>query len=225
MPLPLADDSKSSSLPVATVGIIATCVLCHLKGIGGAGWGYQPRALVADPTGQWTRCLTSTLVHAPGWKHIAGNLLFLWVFGRGVEDRLGTFRFLALYAALGVAAGFAQGFAEPTTTTVIGASGAISGILGLYLVILARAKLWILNPIPFLWFTHGLTVQVPGWVSIGALAITNAAVALGLAGGSYTDIAVFAHLGGLGGGVLLGLLIRLAGLVSRITSSPPEESQ
>lgn len=106
-------------------------------------WAFLPSRLVADPASPtaWATLLTSMFLHA-GWLHLAGNMLYLWIFGPRIEIRLGRARFLGFYLLCGLAATAAQSFASPHTAVgMVGASGAISGLLGAYLLLFPRARI------------------------------------------------------------------------------------
>lgn len=149
--------------------------------------------------------LTSMFLHG-GWFHVIGNLLYLRVFGDNVEDRFGHAVFLVFYLLSGIAGALAQyAFAPDSTTPVIGASGAIAGVLGAYIVMFPTAKVVTLFPI-FIFLTF---IEVPAVFFLGLWAaqqLLNGYLALGSdpAGG----VAWFAHLGGFGLGLLAGGVYR-----------------
>ena len=163
-------------------------------------------------TGQWDAgarggrelapILTSMFLHG-GWLHLAFNLWFLWIFGDNVEDRLGHARYLFLYLAAGVAATLAHVFANPgSTLPAVGASGAIAGVLGAYLLAYPRARVTTL--IPIFVFIH-VTV-LPAWVVLGmwfALQFLSGALALATTQASAGGVAWWAHIGGFAAGVVL----------------------
>ena len=135
--------------------------------------------------------LTSMFLHA-GIMHIAGNMLFLWIFGDNLEDKMGHFGFLAFYILSGVGAGFAQLAVDPTSPVpMVGASGAIAGVLGGYLLLFPKAKVDI-----FIFFVIFFRIlPIPAWIMLGlwfALQLTNA-FANDISGGG---VAYWAHAGG-----------------------------
>jgi membrane associated rhomboid family serine protease len=161
-------------------------------------WGIVPDAI----SGHLYALVTSMFLHG-GWLHLLGNMLFLWVFGRNVEDLIGSGRFVAFYLACGLVAGIVQVIANPySRVPTIGASGAIAGVMGAYLIKFPRARIVTLIPI-VIFIT---TVEIPAaflllwWFAIqfvsgfGSLAETN-----------YTGggVAWFAHVGGFVAGMLL----------------------
>ena len=168
-------------------------------------WSFQPREWFdtvrgTSATPQQSKALvlltilTSLFIHA-GWLHIAGNLLFLWVFGDNVEDRLGHAGFLVFYLLSGVAANLLQGAIDPASVIPhVGASGAIAGVLGAYLVYFPRARIRAL--VPFLFF---IPLNIPAVVMIGFWFLTNLFSGLGTLGtasGASSGVAFFAHVGG-----------------------------
>jgi membrane associated rhomboid family serine protease len=144
--------------------------------------------------------ITSTFLHA-GFMHLAGNMLFLWIFGDNLEDELGHFGFLLFYLACGALAGAAQWAAEPwSPIPTVGASGAIAGVMGAYLLFFPKAKVDVL-----LWIVVFVRVfPIPAWIMLGvwfALQLVNGI-------GSEADqggVAYWAHAGGFVAGFLLAL--------------------
>lgn len=138
--------------------------------------------------------ITALFLHG-GWLHILGNMLFLWVFGDNVEDRLGHAGFLVFYLLSGVAANLLQGAIDPASVIPhVGASGAIAGVLGAYLVYFPRARIRAL--VPFLFF---IPLNIPAVVMIGFWFLTNLFSGLGTLGtasGASSGVAFFAHVGG-----------------------------
>ena len=142
--------------------------------------------------------ITSQFLHAD-WLHLIFNMLFLWVFGNNIEDRLGRIRFLPFYLLCGVLAGLSQAFADPDSAVpLIGASGAIAGVLGAYLVLYPRISVWTIV-LPFFF----LPFKIPAWLW---LAIFFALQFLYL-GDSATSggggVAYLAHIGGFVAGAAL----------------------
>ena len=139
-----------------------------------------------------------------GWLHLGGNMLFLWIFGNNVEDLMGRGRFLLLYLASGVAAALAQALADQLgQVPMVGASGAIAGVLGAYLVTYPRANvhvfLWI---IIFFWI-----VTIPAWILLGFWFAMQVFSGLATERGE-PGVAFWAHVGGFIAGILLYLLLR-----------------
>ncbi|MEM1289696.1 MAG: rhomboid family intramembrane serine protease [Pseudomonadota bacterium] len=145
--------------------------------------------------------LSHTFLHA-GWLHLAGNMLFLWVFGDNVEDAMGHAKFLLFYLICGIAGGLAYVFmtGDPSAP-LVGASGATSGVVAAYLMLHPKVKVWVLVTLvikfPF---------QFPAWVVLGAYVLFNVAMVLGGESGSQT--AWWAHLGGLAAGAALTPILK-----------------
>ena len=159
-------------------------------------WGLVPDRL------HLTSLFTSMFLHG-GWTHILGNMLFLWVFGRNVEDLIGSGRFLVFYLVCGLAAALTQivtNFYSPVPT--IGASGAIAGVMGAYLIKFPRARIVTLIPI-FFFFT---TMEIPAallllfWFGMQFLSGIGSLTETDYSGGG---VAFFAHIGGFVAGMLL----------------------
>ena len=144
--------------------------------------------------------LTAMFLHG-GWLHLLGNMLFFVIFGNNVEDRLGRFRFLAFYLICGYGAAYAFAFVSPDSTQpLIGASGAIAGVLGAYLVMFPRARVTAL--VPFLLF---LPFRMPAWLVLGFWFVLQWIYSAGDAVAQGTDVAYFAHVAGF----ILGMLLIL----------------
>ncbi len=155
----------------------------------------------------WLSAITSTFVHA-GWLHLLGNMLFLWVFGNNVEDRFGRLGFLLFYLGVGVAATYVYAFAQgDSADPLVGASGAISGVLGAYLLLFPRAR--VLGLVSFLFF---LPLRLPAWIVLGFYFVLQAVYAygVGLTGGG--SVAYLVHVVGFAVGagavVVLGRRLR-----------------
>lgn len=148
--------------------------------------------------------LTASVFLHGGWVHVLGNLLYLWVFGDNVEDRLGHFRYLLFYLAAGIVGGLAQTFSSPTSLVpVVGASGAIAGVLGAYVVSFPRARVeTLLILIVFI-----TVVRIPALYFIVfwfLLQLFNGVASLG---GGIGQVAYWAHIGGFISGMLMIMLL------------------
>jgi membrane associated rhomboid family serine protease len=227
--IPLKDDVPSESVPYITVGLIGLNVLAFLYQVS-IGMGGDPRAseaivfeFGATPCRLTGACsvpgefpspiatvFTSMFLHG-GLLHVGGNMLYLWIFGDNVEDTLGHGRYLALYVAAGVAAAAAQVAVHPRSSVpMIGASGAVSGVLGAYLLLFPFAGVHML-------LVFGFFVRVVRWPALAVLGfwiiiqalsgfLTFSAAAWG--GGEAGGTAWFAHIGGFLAGMALLFLIR-----------------
>jgi membrane associated rhomboid family serine protease len=145
--------------------------------------------------------VTSLFLHA-NLLHVAGNMLFLWIFGNNVEDRLGEIKFLVLYFAAGIAGSLLQVYITPASTVpMLGASGAISGLLAAYVLYFPRARV-LTYIIPIFFITLSAYIFIGYWIALQAL---DAYLSLGVSGGG---VAFFAHVGGFATGLILGALLR-----------------
>jgi membrane associated rhomboid family serine protease len=207
--IPLGDSVGGQRKPVVTIGLIVTCVLVFIFELTLRGaaldvfvrtWGAVPArvlpALTGEPRTALITLVTSQFLHA-GWLHLGGNMLFLWVFGRAVEDRVGPVVYLLFYLIGGVLAGLVQCFtAAGESVPLIGASGAIAGVLGVYFVSYPTAWVRVLMPILFFFWTFDLpaVLVLAFWFVSqffsGVASITQASRA------STGDVAVWAHIAG-----------------------------
>jgi membrane associated rhomboid family serine protease len=166
-------------------------------------WSFDPALLRAAPASPqvWLTVLTAMFLHA-GWLHIGGNMLYLWVFGNNIEDRLGPWRYLAFYLACGVVAAVAQAFASGfVDVPTLGASGAVAGVLGAYVLLYPRAR--VLAAIVIVIFIE--LALIPAWVVIivwFAIQLANGIATVGPAA-PPAGVAYFAHVGGFLTGLLL----------------------
>ena len=209
--LPLFDNNKRRRTPVFTVLLI-------LANLGLFAWelvlgqqgqladfihrhAFTPAALVADPSPEQALTLLSSMFLHGGWLHLLSNLWFLWIFGSMVEDKIGPFRYLFLYLFSGLGAALAQFAAGPfSEIPMIGASGAIAGLLGAYFIMFPTAIIFTLVP---LWFAP--IIPIPAfiflliWFALQILQGIGSLLNTELTGG----IAWWAHFGGFVAGILL----------------------
>lgn len=169
---------------------------------GGTGVSPQGPGCVVDRPGYdkspELSVLTAMFLHG-GWLHLLGNMLFLWIFGNNVEDRLGHVRYLLFYLVCGYAA--AYGFAllnAGSGDPLIGASGAVAGVLGAYLVLYPKARVWVL--VPFLIF---LPLRLPAWLVLGSWFVLQAFYSAGQGVSEAGTVAYVAHVAGFAVGMLL----------------------
>jgi membrane associated rhomboid family serine protease len=226
--IPLRDANPTRRTPVVTLVLIVACFVAFAYELGrladgGMGaldafvteWGIVPAELVTawtsgvNLTVEALTLVTSQFLHG-GWLHLLSNLLYLWIFGNNVEDRIGRIRFLLFYLTGGAVAGLAQvGIAPDSTIPTIGASGAIAATLGAYLVLFPRARI---TSLVFLGFFYQL-INVPALVVLlfwFVLQLVDGIASLGVTDASG-GIAFFAHIGGFVFGAAVGLLLRAAG--------------
>ena len=206
--IPLYDTARRRRLPLVTWLLIAANIAIFVYEVGFSPaalerfirtWGVVPAQLFAQPQIEWVTILTSMFLHG-GWLHILSNMWVLFIFGDNVEERMGGLSYLLFYLLSGVAAALLQSFLMPSSSEpMIGASGAIAGVLGAYLILFPHARVASLVPILFI-FT---VIQVPatlfllfwfvsqlfsGWLAIG--------------GAAGSGVAWWAHVGGFLFGIL-----------------------
>jgi membrane associated rhomboid family serine protease len=206
--LPIGDDdSARRSFPFVTYAFIALNVVFFLVELGGGDpfiekWAFVPSRFLANPGADFVTLFTSMFMHA-GWLHLGGNMLYLWIFGDNVEDRFGPFKYVVFYLLCGLAATGAQlVFNSGSSIPNLGASGAIAGVLGAYVLLFPQGRVSVLqgqSVIPVsallvigLWFVLQL---FSGIGSIATVADTG-------------GVAFMAHIGGFVAGVLLTFLFR-----------------
>lgn len=168
-------------------------------------WGLVPKLIVSHPLDALPSVLTSMFTHDPsGFAHIGGNMLYLWIFGDNVEDALGHVRYALFYLLCGVVAALAQILIDPNSVVpMIGASGAISGVLAAYGSKYPRSPITVINPFLPLWFFFGLFLELPAWLMILQYFIVNLVSGVASLGSKGGGVAFFAHLGGFVAGLLL----------------------
>ncbi len=221
--LPLHDDNPTTLRPYVTVGLIALCVLAFLwqLSLGPVGQrvvyglGMIPAVLLQNRSlapelelvPPAVTVLTSMFLHG-GWAHLLGNMLYLWIFGNNVEDAMGHLRFLAFYLACGVAAAMAQALPAPESTVpMIGASGAVSGVLGAYLLLYPHARVLVAVPLGF--YLH--VVRLPAVLVLGLWFLIQLVSSLTAPAGGG-GVAFRAHLGGFVAGMALLPLFKRPGV-------------
>ena len=211
--LPVRDNLPTRSTAIVNYALIALNLAAfgveawslstgHDAAALGRRWALVPAQLAANPLAALPSLFTHLFLHG-SLMHVGGNMLFLWIFGDNVEDALGHGRYALFYLLCGIAAAFAQVAASPhSTVPMLGASGAIAGVLAAYGLLYPRVPITIINPIPFLWLFWGLFLTVPAWFVIleffGAN-LWNALQPSNPAGG----VAFTAHVGGFIAGLLL----------------------
>lgn len=219
MVIPVQDDNPARLRPYVTTALIGCCVLVFLwqSLAGGNGFersvfalGVIPSVLLGrvvmppelDWVPAWATVFTSMFLHG-GLGHLLGNMLFLWIFGNNVEDAMGHLRFVVFYLLCGVAAVLAQALPDPASNApMVGASGAISGVLGAYMLLYPRARVLLALPPPFIFVTIGWFRAVwvlAGWFVLQLLMGAGSRPVEGEAGG----VAFGAHIGGFVAGMVL----------------------
>lgn len=218
--IPLHDDNPTESFPVLTIILIVICVLVYFLqaslGQGGGqafiySLGVIPAVLLDKVELNPELVLipakitlfTSMFLHG-GFLHLAGNMLYLWIFGNNIEDALGKIRFIIFYFVCGIVAALGQIAQNPDSTIpMVGASGAISGVLGAYLLLYPHARVLVLVPLGF----FSTLVRIPAVWVLGlwfVMQLISSALSNSEAGG----VAWFAHIGGFIAGMILVLVMK-----------------
>ncbi len=216
--IPISDEIRTRRVPLVTYAVIGINVVTFLyeltlgqevQGLFMA-LGAVP-ANITSPSSSplvYVTLLTSIFLHG-GWAHLVGNMLYLGIFGDNVEDALGHGWYTLFYVAAGIAAGVAQVATAPSSTIpAIGASGAIAGVLGVYLVLYPTAPVRVLVPT----FFFMRVARLPAIVVLGmwfVIQLFNGALSLGVATMATGGVAWFAHIGGFVAGLIIGALLRV----------------
>ena len=165
---PIGDDNTSRrTVPLVTFALITMNILFFLVEMNGGDafimkWSFVPSRFLANPIGDFPTLFTSMFMHA-GWLHLGGNMLYLWIFGDNVEDRFGHAKFTIFYLLCGLGATFAQlAFSLDSNIPNLGASGAIAGVLGAYILMFPQGRVRVLQ--------GQRIIQVPALIVIGAVA-------------------------------------------------------
>jgi membrane associated rhomboid family serine protease len=224
--IPLHDDNPTELTPIVTIALIIACSLVFFyevslpEQIGETfifQYGAIPSVVLGHPAGlkalppeaagfpAYLSLLTSMFLHG-GWMHLIGNMLYLWIFGNNIEDVMGHVKFIVFYVTCGILAALSHALTDPASTVpMVGASGAISGVLGAYLLLFPHAKVLVLIPLGM--FTR--MMYVPAGFVLGfwfVMQILSGGMSLGSKGGG---VAFFAHVGGFVAGMaLIGLFKR-----------------
>jgi membrane associated rhomboid family serine protease len=222
--IPISDDNPARLRPVVTVGLILACVAVYVWQVRhgeDASWiyntyGFIPSSLMS-PQYEWfvssggsgvsatATIFTSMFLHG-GVLHLAGNMLYLWIFGNNIEDALGHVRFVLFYLVSGVAAALAMAFMDPASTMpMVGASGAISGVLGAYMLLYPRARVTVLVPLLIILYPFRLSAVwvVGAWFAMQLLSAT-------ISTPGSPGVAWWAHVGGFLAGMALTPFLKSA---------------
>lgn len=217
--IPLRDENPTQSPPVITVLLILlnclffgyelSLLMESTEGLNRfiGQWGFVPETFTAGNIQGLVTMFTSMFLHG-GYLHLGSNMLFLWVFGDNIEDELGSARFLLFYLVCGVAGALGQYVVAPNSTVpLIGASGAIAGVLGAYFLLYPTAR--VLTAVIFVIFIR--LIYLPAWILLGFwifLQLLQGTVSLG-ASSPVGNVAWFAHLGGFLAGAAMIFFFRL----------------
>jgi membrane associated rhomboid family serine protease len=205
--LPIGDDNSGRRIvPLVTYALIVLNVLFFLVEMAGGDafimkWAFVPSRFLANPVADFPMLFTSMFMHA-GWVHLGGNMLYLWIFGDNVEDRFGHLKFLVFYLLCGLAATFAQmAFNPESGIPNLGASGAIAGVLGAYILMFPQGAVRVMQ--------GQRVIQVPALIMIGFWIVLQLLSGFGSLGAADTGgVAYMAHIGGFAAGLVLAFLFR-----------------
>jgi membrane associated rhomboid family serine protease len=227
--LPLKDLNPTRRIPFVTYGLIVVNVGVFVWTLLYSSVELQdmflqlsivPAYVTENPLALETLLdmLRSMFFHG-GWVHLLGNMLYLWLFGDNLEDRMGVVLYLFVYFASGFVASIAQILVDPNSPIpLIGASGAIAGILGGYLILFPGVR--VRGIIPLGWFSR--TAEWPAWVVLGmwfVVQLLNGAISLGVDTGATGGVAFTAHIGGFIAGLVLTWIF------SKLVPQPPTEQR
>ncbi len=205
---PIGDDNTSRrTVPLVTYALIALNVLFFFVELSGGEafigkWAFVPSRFLANPLGDSLTLFTAMFMHA-GWLHLGGNMLYLWIFGDNVEDRFGHIKFTIFYLLCGLVATFAQlAFSLKSDVPNLGASGAIAGVLGAYILLFPKREVKVL--------LGQQVIQVPALIVIGLWIVLQFFSSVGsIADTAQTGgVAYMAHVGGFVAGFVLTFLFR-----------------
>jgi membrane associated rhomboid family serine protease len=232
--IPLRDAVRPRRTPLVALAVMVLCVAgfgveLAVEATSGDlaledffyAWGFIPADFWAavdagDPTSPAVAHILSSMFLHGGWLHLLGNMLYLWIFANRLEDGVGHVPFLLLYAAGGVVAAVGHALADPASDIpAIGASGAISAVLGAYLVLYPRARI---QSLVFLGFFYQL-IAVPSVLVLGfwfVLQLIDGVAALNATDVATGGVAVWAHIGGFVAGLAAGLALRLVRVPVRL---------
>jgi membrane associated rhomboid family serine protease len=209
--LPIGDENTGPrSTPIVTYIFLALNIIMYVIQISSPEsfterWAFVPARFRADPAGEFITIFTSMFMHG-SLLHIGSNMLYLWIFGDNVENRFGPLKFLIFYLLTGVAAVFAQMLVNPSSNIpLVGASGAISGVLGAYILLFPQGRVRVL-------LGRGI-VALPALVVIGFWIVLQLFSGFGslTEAGDVGGVAYWAHIGGFAAGLLLTFLFKGSG--------------
>ena len=232
--IPLKDDNPTYRTPIVTYSIIAICVIVFILEITSSSYNngrlfYSYGLIPAVFTGQATlpdeiaglpselTLLSSMFMHG-GFMHLIGNMLYMWIFADNIEDEIGPVRFIIFYVLAGIAAALTQVYLNTSSTIpMIGASGAIGGVLGAYIVNHPKAKVLVLIPLGF----FSQIIKIPALYVLGfwfVLQFINSSVSSSTGGG----VAYGAHIGGFIFGVIAILFFNKKSTVQKVSNNKPK---
>ncbi len=218
--IPIRDTVPSRTFPIVTIGLIVINSLVFLYEVSlGRGlsefvmnFGLVPvkffhnSEMGFQPVSRFLPFFTSMFLHG-GWLHVIGNMWFLWIFGDNVEDRMGHIRYFFFYLLCGLAAGAVHLFTNSSSgIPTVGASGAIAGVMGAYLILYPRARVWTLIPI----FIFIQFVEIPAFIFLGYWILIQFLIgSFSLASGpARGGVAWWAHIGGFAAGAIMVFIFK-----------------
>ena len=207
--IPIGDDNSTRrSAPVITYALLALNIFVFFMELSEGRefimkWSFIPTRFLAHPIDNISTLFTAMFMHA-GWAHLIGNMLYLWIFGDNVEDHFGKAKFLFFYLLAGLAATFAQLIVNPGSNIPnLGASGAIAGVLGAYILLFPKGKIDVM-------VGHGMT-QMPAIAVIGFWFLLQFVSGIGTLASTSDEggVAYMAHIGGFIAGLAIAFLFRV----------------
>jgi membrane associated rhomboid family serine protease len=228
--IPIRDDNPTRRFPLVTVALLLANVAAFAYELSLSdaefvtfvdSWAVTPAHLVADPFSPriLLTLVTAMFLHG-GWLHLGGNMLYLWIFGNNVEDSLGKLKFLGFYLVVGIVATLAHIAIEgPSEIPLLGASGAIAGVLAAYLLLFPKARVLVLIPVFFIIEL----ARVPAAFVIGFWFLIQLIQGLGSISPAATSggVAWWAHVGGFAAGLILIIPVWLSVRRRGVRGSPP----
>ena len=205
------DDSGRRTFPYVTYALIAINLLVFLLELNNGDefiqqWAFVPQRFAADPAGELPTIFSAMFMHG-SWLHLGGNMLYLWIFGDNVEDSFGHVKYLLFYLLAGIAATFAQFAVLPGSNVPnVGASGAIAGVLGAYILMFPHARINVL--------LGRQVVAMPALIVLGFWIVLQLVSGVGSIATTSADgggVAYMAHVGGFAAGFLMAFLFRGGG--------------
>ena len=178
--------------------------------------GFMPVPLPVEDAAAvpaWINIFTCMYLHG-GWAHLLGNMLYLWIFGNNIEDRLGPILYFVFYTATGLLGNLLHTFFDAAAVPLVGASGAISGVMGAYILLYPHARLTAIIPIGW----YPATANLPAWIFLGVYIVVQNLFPATFSSGGQGGVAYWAHIGGFVGGFAL---IKLFPLKPQLYRPPP----
>jgi membrane associated rhomboid family serine protease len=225
--IPISDDNPARLTPVVNWSIILVCIAVFFWQVLSQteddplliSYAFVPRDFFAGAGGSfapWESLFTSMFMHG-GFFHLGGNMLYLWIFGNNVEDAMGHPRYVLFYLACGVAAALTEGFLQPDLAVpMLGASGAISGVLAAYVLIFPRARVTVIIPLGILLYP----VKISAFYVVGFWFLLQLLNVFTVVPGAMGGTAWGAHIGGFIAGLALTPLLSRFPLFGRQPRGP-----